>query len=80
MAGFGVPLVAAATAAATAIGVYYHLHSYALEIRWLYNRKAKELGADEERASRKNRGGLLFAPQFDGLHCYENLISSRTNF
>ncbi|GLJ27595.1 hypothetical protein SUGI_0541460 [Cryptomeria japonica] len=75
MAGFGVPLVAAATAAATAIGFYCRLHTQNLEIRRFYNREAKGLGADEERASRKNRGVLQFAPQFDGLHCFENLIS-----
>ncbi|GLJ27604.1 hypothetical protein SUGI_0541620 [Cryptomeria japonica] len=71
MAGFGVPLVAA-------IGVYCCLHPNTLEIRPRSNSKTKEFGADEERASRKNRGRLVFAPEFDGLHCYENLIYARS--
>ncbi|GLJ34795.1 hypothetical protein SUGI_0700310 [Cryptomeria japonica] len=36
--------------------------------------ESKEISADEKRASRKSNG-VVFAPEFDGLHCYANLIS-----
>ncbi|GLJ27613.1 hypothetical protein SUGI_0541760 [Cryptomeria japonica] len=74
MAMFAMPLMAAATAAAAAVGAYSRFYQQGFEIRQVYKGEAKEMSVDEKRASRKS-SGVVFAPEFDGLHCYENLIS-----
>ncbi|GLJ27612.1 hypothetical protein SUGI_0541750 [Cryptomeria japonica] len=74
MATFAMPVMAAATAAASAVGAYCRFHPQGFEIGQRYKGESKEISADEKRASRKS-SGVVFAPEFDGLHCYENLIS-----
>ncbi|GLJ27611.1 hypothetical protein SUGI_0541740 [Cryptomeria japonica] len=76
MTTLALPMMAPAKAAAETVGASCRFHFPGFEIRQRNKEEAKELGTDEKRASIKRSGGLGFAPEFDGLHCYENLICS----